>query len=237
MSKIERLSASNAAKHVACHASANLELAIPGFTLPLIEDTKASAKGTAMHNILELAGAYTPKEMEGIAEAMMYVAQLRQQRRFTCLIEAESEGWWLKTKAKTRADVALYTQDQLDIVDYKFGKIPVDVLDNAQLKYYALSFAPLAPKAKLITVHVVQPFAKNIASVELTTAELEQFKQDTIAAEAAIAAGDVTFGPSDNCKFCPANPHGRGIKGHPFCPAMMAKLYPSQVLDVDDALA
>jgi hypothetical protein len=232
---IERLSASNAAKHMACHASANLEVAIPGFTLPVEEDTAASSRGTAMHNLLELAGAYTPAEMLGLARAMEYVARLRMTRRFKQLLEAEGEGWWLSTTPKTKADVVLYVQNQIEVVDYKFGKIKVEVDDNEQLKYYALSFAPLAPKAKGVTVHIVQPFVDNIESVFLTADDLDTFRQQSVDHEKQILAGDVTFGPSDHCKFCPANPHGRGIKGKPYCPALMQLYYP-QVLDVDDAL-
>ena len=234
---IERLSASNAAKHMSCHASANLELAIPGWTEPTASDTKASARGTNMHTVLESSGEFTPSEQMAMAEAMLYVAALRKTRRFTQLLEAAGEGWWLKSKPKTMGDVVLYVADQLDVVDYKFGKIPVDVLDNKQLFYYALAFSFLAPKAKGVTVHIVQPLANNITSVWISTAELEAFRLESIAAEDAIEAGDTTFGPSENCKFCPANPHGRGLKGRPFCPAMMKMLYPSHALDVDDVLS
>ena len=234
---IERLSASNAAKHMSCHASANLELAIPGWTEPTASDTKASARGTNMHTVLESSGEFTPSEQMAMAEAMLYVAALRKTRRFTQLLEAAGEGWWLKSKPKTKGDVVLYVADQLDVVDYKFGKIPVDVLDNKQLFYYALAFSFLAPKAKGVTVHIVQPLANNITSVWISTAELEAFRLESIAAEDAIEAGDTTFGPSENCKFCPANPHGRGLKGRPFCPAMMKMLYPSHALDVDDVLS
>jgi hypothetical protein len=222
----ERFSASVAGKQMACHASANLELAIPGYTPPEIDDTKASSKGTAMHHILELAGGYTTREMLGIAEAMTYVAKLRTQRRFKVLNEAHGTGWWLKQKPNTMSDVVLYVADEIHVVDYKFGKIPVDVVGNEQLKYYALAFAPLAPKATGVWVHVVQPFADNIEAVFITATELEQFRLDSIAAEAAILAGDLTFMPSDHCKFCPANPHGRGAKGKPSCPAMIKLLYP-----------
>lgn len=231
----ERLSASVAAKHIACHASANLELAIPGWTPPVVDDTKASAKGTEIHTVLEDSGKYPPREQLGIAKAMQYIAELRMQRRFTQLTEAKSTGWWLLDPPKTTADVVLYVQDELHVVDYKFGKILVEALDNAQGKYYALSFAPLAPLAKGVWFHIVQPFIDNFDKVFFTSQELEQFRLETLAAEAAIAAGDVTFGPSDNCKFCPANPHGRGVKAKPYCPAMMQMLYP-MTLDVNDVL-
>ena len=72
---IESFSASRASKHLACHASANLSAAIPGWQDPPNDgDTKASVKGTAMHEILEAAGQYTATEMMGIARAMLYVA-------------------------------------------------------------------------------------------------------------------------------------------------------------------
>lgn len=226
----ERFSASVASKHLACHASANLPLAIPGYQPPPNGgNTAASIQGTNMHTILEDAGAYTPKQMEGIAEAMMYVALLRQTRRFTTLLEAKGEGWWLSQKPETRADVVLYVSDEIHVVDYKFGTIPVPVEKNSQGMYYASAFLPLAPKAKGVWFHIVQPFAKNIDKVFFTRAELEQFMEETAEADAAIQAGDITFGPSDACKFCPANPHSRGAKGSIMCPVMMKLLYPSRI--------
>ena len=232
----ERFSASVASRHLSCQASANLDLAIPGWTPPdNAGDTKASIKGTDIHKILEDAAAYTPREMQGIAEAMAYVAALRQKRRFTILTEATSEGWWFNVpqKPKTTADVVLYVQDELHVVDYKFGKIPVEVRGNTQGMYYALAFLPLAPKVKGVHFHIVQPFANNIDSTFFTTVELEQFRLDCLAAEKEIQAGSTVFQPSDACMFCPANPHTRGAKGTPKCPAMMQLLYPVKPLDED----
>lgn len=234
--KTERFSASVASKHVACHASANLELAIPGIILPgPRDDTAASARGTAMHLILENAGEYTARQMLGIAEAMRYVAELRMTRRFKIMNEAAGTGWWLTGTPKTKADVVLWVADEIHVVDYKFGTIPVAAAGNSQGMYYALAFAPLAPKAKGVWFHIVQPFADNIESVFFTADELEAYKQETIAADAAIQAGSTKFGPSDACMFCPANPHGRGTKADKFCPAMMQMLYPI-VIDEDSVL-
>lgn len=233
----ERLSASAASKHVHCHASANLELAIPGYTPPPAGGTTAaSIRGTDMHEILERAGAYSAKQMAGIARAMAYVAGLRTQRRFKTLLEAHLTGWWLKSTPPTTADVVLYVQDQLDVVDYKFGEIPVEVQGNSQGKYYCAAALPLAPKAKGATFHIVQPFADNIESVFFTRAELQQFMDETARAEAAIAAGSVTFTPGDHCTFCPANPHTRGAKGSALCPAMLELLYPTPPIDEDEIL-
>lgn len=233
---IERFSASVAAKHLACPASANLAAAIPTYQPPANDgDTPASIRGTNMHKILEDAGQYTPKQMAGIAEAMSYVAELRQTRRFKQLLEASGEGWWFAQdpKPKTTSDVVLYVQDELHVIDYKFGTIPVEAEGNTQGMYYSLAFLPLAPKCKGVWFHIVQPFANNIEKVFFTIDELEQFRLDCIAAEAKILAGDLTFNPSPACTFCPANPHTRGAKGSPSCPAMLQVLYPRPPLDED----
>src|SRR6478735_7358191 len=148
---IERFSASVAEKHVSCHASAHLELAIPGLQLPVEDRTIANAanKGTLMHAFMEqINGMLTPKELRGLAQAIEYIADLRKQRRFTMHLELKGEGWWLSQKPSTTADVVLHVSDEIHVVDYKFGKIPVEVDANAQLMYYGLSFMPLAPKAK-----------------------------------------------------------------------------------------
>jgi hypothetical protein len=62
---------------------------------------------------------------------------------------------------------------------------------------------------------------------------LAQFMADALKAEALVLAGDTTFGPSDSCTFCPANPHGRGSKGRPFCPAQMQMLYPDKTNEAE----
>ena len=234
----ERFSASQAGRHMACHASANLELAIPYWKPPVQDPNKKNAanKGTAMHKILEDSAEYTPKEMEGVARAMLYVAELRQTRRFKIETEATAEAWWTDTKSDTTADVVLSTQDQLDIVDYKMGKIPVEVVENVQGLFYAATFLPRAPKAKGVTFHIVQPFADNITSWWISADRLDQFMTEAVNHERKIQLGDTTFGPSDYCTFCPANPHTRGEKGKPLCPAMMELLYPSAGVDMEEML-
>src|SRR5690606_8148633 len=104
---------------------------------------------------------------------------------------------------------------------------------NTQGMYYCLAFLGLAPRAKGVYFHIVQPFADNFEKVFFTMDKLEQFRLDCIAAEAKILAGDTTFNPSAACQFCPANPHGRGAKGSPSCTAMMQILYPRPPLDED----
>jgi hypothetical protein len=224
----QRFSASVAARHMACHASANLELAIPNWVQPTEKRTGAASRGTAMHEMLDPIMRLKASEVLQFAELIDYVAKLRATRRFNVLVEESVTADWLITKPGTTADLVLYTQDEMHIIDYKWGKMPVEVVNNVQLLYYAACYAPLAPKAKGVTLHILQPPIHEYNSWFADTNEIASFMAQAQSAENAIQLGDVTFGPSDNCTFCPANPHSRGEKGRPLCPAMMKMLYPDK---------
>ncbi len=231
----ERFSASAAGRHMGCHASANLPLAIPGYKDPVVDDTPASAAGTMRHKLLEPIMSLTTKEIDGFAKYLQYVADLRKTRRFKVLVEQMMVAEWLDTKPKTTADLVLYTQDEIHILDGKWGKIPVYAQGNVQLMFYAVTYAVFAPRAKKVTVHILQPLIDNYDSWEISTTELRQFMEDALAAERAIQAGDTTFAPGDHCTFCPANPHGRGAKSTTFCPELMSIFYP-KIIDEDAIL-
>ena len=219
-----------------CHASAHLELAIPNWTPPVVDDMAgAKGKGTRMHELLEPLWILGATDMRHVAHALAYVADVRALRRFNVLVEKKVVAEWLPSKPSTTADLVFYVADELHVIDFKWGKIPVEVVGNKQLLYYARCYAFLAPRAKKITVHIVQPYAGVFEPWEISIAELARFEQDAIAADTAIQGGDVTFGPSDHCLFCPAYPHSRGDKGKPLCPVTMAMLYPP-VMDEDEIL-
>lgn len=227
-----RFSASSAARLMACPASAHLEKAIPNWVEPVVDRSKGQkAVGTKRHKILEPIMEMSAKDIQHMATMLQYVADVRSRRRFKVLIEQTVKATWLVQQPDTTADLVLYTQDEIHILDAKWGKIRVEAVDNVQLLYYAVCYAPLAPKAKGVWLHIMQPYADNYESWFVDTNVLRQFMDQAIQAEAKILAGDITFGPSDNCTFCPANPHARTEKGKPLCPAMMQILYPPIVHD------
>lgn len=258
----ERFSASNAARLMSCSASANLELAIPNWQPPVRDDNVgAKAKGAKIHSLVhELLSIQTvtaksvkkfnAKDMANTAAMLQYVADLMSTRRFNILSEHEEVTDWLANPGKTTADLVLYTQDELHIIDFKVGAVPVDVFENHQLMFYAVTYAKYAPKAKGVTVHIVQPWAKDwvpakpgwypntptTSSWYVDTVRLKQFMADALDAEQKIIAQDTTFGPSDSCLFCPAYPHSRGDKGAPLCPATLQLLYPRPEADEDAML-
>ena len=224
----ERFSASVASKHINCHASANLDLAIPHWAPPVEDPTadNAANRGTEMHRMFAEVMGLPTADTRRMAEAIAYVADIRARRRFKVLIEQVVQATWLKSSPNTCADLVLFVADELHVFDLKTGKIPVSAFENEQLMYYAVTYGALAPKAKGAHLHIVQPWADNIESWFADSNRLAQFMADAKAAEAHILAGSTTFSPGDHCKFCPANPQGRGAKGKPYCPAMMGLLYP-----------
>ena len=137
----------------------------------------------------------------------------------------------------TTADLVLYLADEMHVFDLKTGKIPVSPVDNDQLLFYAATYMKYAPKAKEFHLHIVQPWAQITEEFVVTKDELYAWMVDTINHDVLILDGDTTFGPGDHCLFCPANPHGRGAKGRPFCPVMLQLLYPEQLVDDAAVLA
>lgn len=217
---------------MACHASANLEVAIPGYVAP-VEDREAdnaANRGTHRHEMLDPIMRLGRADVEGFAKILRYVADLRKTRVFKVLVEEKVKATWLTTEPETTLDLCLYTQDEIHVIDYKWGRIPVYAQGNEQCMYYGVSVSHLAPRAKGVYLHILQPAIDNFDMHFADTVELKQFMVDAQAAEAQIQAGDVTFGPSDHCKFCPANPHSRAsAKSDAKCPTMMRLLYPPVV--------
>lgn len=235
---MKRFSASSAAQLMACPAAANLDAAIPGWIAPIVDPTAGQkGVGTARHAMLEPLMELSARDLEHMARVVAYVAELRKRRRFKVLVEQTMEASWLDGSPKTTADVVLYTQDELHIVDFKWGKIPVEVDDNAQMLYYAVTYGPLAPKAKGATMHLLQPYADIYEERFADTNVLAQFMAEARAAQKRILSGDTTFGPSDHCKFCPAYPHSRSDKGRPLCPATLQILYPPAPVHEDEILS
>jgi len=223
-------SASNAARFAACPASADLAGAIPGWVPPVVDPMAGQkGRGTNMHALLEQAAQLPVSDLRNYIRALDYYHAIRSTRRFNVLTEESVTADWLQSKPRTTVDVVLHLADELHVMDWKWGKIPVEVIDNEQLLYYAACFAHLAPKAKGVWLHIIQPTADNMEAWYVSATDLQAFVVRMQQAEAKVLAGDHTFGPSDHCKFCPANPHSRGDKGRPLCPAMMQLLYPPVV--------
>ena len=236
----QKLTASAAERHVSCHGSANLPVAIPGWVDPERKEGNAADIGTFVHDLMAQAATLRKADLQSLIEMMKYLANLRDLRRFKMLIEETQEIDWLSQPTKTTPDLVLYTQDEIHVVDWKNGRVLVDLVGNKQLLYYAIAVAHLAPKAKGVYIHVVQPNSPEwdaaTSMIYVTTEDLVLFRDELIKTDKAITGGDVTLSPGDHCTFCPANPHARGPKGSPLCPAALELHYPGTMKVRNDLL-
>lgn len=229
----ERFSASVAGRHMTCTASANLGKAIPGWAPPEEDPTadNAANRGTMIHSFFADVMSLPLADQKNFLAALEYVTEVESRRRFKKLVEVPMQAVWLATQPTTTADVVFYLKGELHVIDVKTGKIPVSAFENEQLMYYAVTYLHLAPEAKGVHLHIVQPWANHMEEWFADMNTLSSFMVRARAAEFDIQRDVLNFVPSDKCQFCPANPHGRGAKGRPLCPAMMQLLYPSEPID------
>lgn len=215
-----------------------MELAIPNWVPPVRDPNadNAANRGTRMHAMFAEVMSLSAKDAAMMAKAIDYVAAVRAKRRFAVAIEQPVTVEWLDTKPGTTADLVLYVSDEIHVFDLKTGTIPVSAVENYQMLYYAATYGALAPKAKGVYLHIVQPWANNIEVWFADAARVLAFMAEARQVDREIQQGVHTLSPGDHCTFCPANPHSRAAKGAPFCPAMMELLYPAPPVDYDEMM-
>lgn len=232
----QQFSASKVGRLMTCHASANLDLAIPDWAPPVEDRTadNAANRGTSMHGIMAQIMQLARVDGKNFSDALVYITEVRSLRRFSEMVEMTAAATWLPGSPDTTADLVFYTTDEMHIIDLKTGRIPVHPEDNPQLLFYAATYGGLAPRAKGVTLHIVQPWADVMRGWFAPASVIQKFMDDVRQAHTAVAHGSTVFTPGDHCMFCPANPYGRGQRGAPLCPAVMEMLYPTVSVTVDD---
>jgi hypothetical protein len=163
-----------------------------------------------------------PRIIVHLAESLRYVKAITDQyEEWDILVEEKREAKWLVTAPKTTVDVVISTPTELHVLDLKMGDVPVDVVMNEQLMYYAQTFREYTHRR--IVLHIMQ--RNNMVSWEPPTQVLDQWVIRMVNSERKILNGDLSLTPGSHCTFCPANPHTRGDKGNLSCPAMLQHLY------------
>ena len=104
------------------------------------------------------------------------------------------------------SDTIIVDADVCHIVDLKYGRGFVDVVDNSQLKLYALGtyqeFKHLYD-FDVFTLHIFQPRINNIASWSISLDDLLIFGQQVKEASDNIKSGNTEYAPSDKaCQWC-----------------------------------
>jgi hypothetical protein len=110
-----------------------------------------------------------------------------------------------------------YAAGTLEVIDYKHGAgVPVGVIDNPQLKYYALGAAlelrkrgVMSKPPSKIVLTIVQPRAPHtlgsIRSFDMTWGDLLAFKSQLLSFADRTTKPDAPLHAGDHCRWCRAS--------------------------------
>lgn len=247
MKKHSNTGASSAERWFECPGSVGLCA-----TLPPREDTVYSVQGSAVHAALEdfykkyesqdpdltppipddyLGFAYKEYEMveedvDSMRQCIEYVEAKRETGKFLFHSEVRFDLSSLHPGLYGTADFALMASDlsKLVVIDYKHGAgMPVEVVDNKQLKYYALgAIKHVCDKHKIdylsvlgwgsvfkeVEIVVVQPRCRHkdgpVRTWTVSREELDRFAAELVEKAKATEAKNAPFKAGSHCKFCPA---------------------------------
>lgn len=233
MAKHALLSASGAARWLACTPSAKLEQQFPEAV------SEYAAEGTTAHELAELTARYflgviSELEFENtrdeLSKGPYYNAEMQecandyakfvlnkfkaaQEHTPDALIELEVKvdfSKWVKAGFGT-GDCIIIADDVLEIVDLKYGKgYRVEAIGNPQMRLYALGALlkyDMLYDFKTVRMTIFQPRLSGVqSSDEITVEELLDWAESYVKPRAKMAyAGKGEFAPSEEtCKFCRA---------------------------------
>lgn len=115
---------------------------------------------------------------------------------------------WLDPRFGGTADVTVVEAfGWAHLLDYKNGYIVVEVIDNEQLKSYAVGILHEHPDCDGVRITIVQPNAPHeegaIRTVEYTRDEIKEFEAQMVHAANATDAPNAPRRAGDWCTFCP----------------------------------
>lgn len=222
---------------MACPGSVRLSAGIPNTT------SDFAREGTAAHALAELAlrkaadpALWIGTTVEGV-EVTEDMADFVRVYTDVCRgVMSELSEHWIEHRFSLgalnppapmfgTADFVAYnaTDRELIVCDLKYGQgVVVEVVDNKQLRYYALGAALSLDAARYpintVVICVVQPRATHpdgVARAEtIAYADLLAFAADLLDAARETTKPDAPLAPGSHCRFCPAS----GI-----CPAQLAQ--------------
>jgi len=99
-------------------------------------------------------------------------------------------------------DVIVLEGENLHVVDFKFGRVKVDIEDNKQIQCYLNLARQLFPEAKRFFGSIIQPiYSDRMQTVEFSEKQLNAHMSAVL--EASISDH---FKAGDHCQWCPAGP-------------------------------
>ena len=224
------LSASDAARWIACPPSVRLTEHIPD------RSNKNADEGTLAHSIAELylradLGLLDPVEahmkigmlkndslfapdmldyVEEYADLVVerYNTALAKTKDAQILVEAKLDYSEWVTAGFGTGDAVIIADGTMEIIDLKYGKgTPVSAIGNPQLRLYAAGalaeFGYLYGVDKIKTT-IFQPRLDSVTSEELTVGELQEWLDTVVVPAAKLAyAGEGEYNPGKKqCQWC-----------------------------------
>jgi len=153
--------------------------------------------------------------MEAVDVYVTYIKELCQAgKENQLLVEHRFDLSKLYPMLYGTADAVIWKPGikELEVVDYKHGQgVPVDVVENEQLQYYALGALLSLPNLRVseVKITIVQPRCFHvdgpIRSWSIPALELLDFAADLVDAAKATEKPDASLKSGDHCRFCPAS--------------------------------
>lgn len=224
MSKHALLSPSSSERWINCSGS----ILLPQFEEE--RDTTAADEGTLMHRISELklsADIWIDNKEElkdckndPLYDPIMekysdeYVEFIENKDYDIKLVEEIVDLNFIYPDFFGTADCILMSENGLEVIDLKYGRYKVPVINNTQLMIYALGavrlyqnkFPDKRDEDFPITLSIYQPRINNIDSWEIKWKDLSRWSSEVlIPAICKIKYEVVEENGGDYCRFCPAN--------------------------------
>lgn len=226
-----KLSASGAKRWMSCPPSVALEAQFED------KETPYAKEGTLAHSLAELCINYNAgnikktefnKALKGIKKDELYSQEMQDYIEdyvgnvweFVNEAKAKCQDVIIMTEQRVSfadyvpegfgtCDVVIIADDELHIIDLKYGKgVEVFAENNPQLRLYGLGAAAafnMLYDFDRIRMTIIQPRLGNISSETLSVSDLEKWGAEVVRPLAELAAkGEGEFHAGDHCQFCKA---------------------------------
>lgn len=226
-----KLSASGAKRWMSCTPSVALESQFPESTSTFAEEgtfahslaellinynlgTIKKAAYTKQFNLLKKNEYYNQELQDYVEEYAGQVYEFINEAKATCkdllvLTEQRLDFSEYVPEGFGTGDVVIIADDQLHVIDLKFGKgVGVSAEDNPQLRLYgvgALNEFGILYDIQRVKTTIIQPRLGMTTSEVLTVDELTGWAAKEVKPRAELAmAGEGEFVVGDHCRFCKA---------------------------------
>ena len=157
--------------------------------------------------------SFYDEEMEMCAnEYVAYISEIVERVKTTCkdpvvLVEQRLDFSKYVPEGFGTGDCAIVADGTLYVVDFKYGRgVEVSALENPQMMCYALGALELFDGIYDITsvcMTIFQPRRENISVFTMSTTDLYQWAEETLAPIAKLAyRGEGEFKAGEHCRFC-----------------------------------